>query len=78
MITVYTLPGCIQCRQTIKYLRDAGEPPRVVDLSESPMDMEAVRAMGYSQAPVVVTGDDHWSGFRPDKLMLYVNRPRSA
>jgi glutaredoxin-like protein NrdH len=26
------------------------------------------RALGYLQAPVVVTDDDHWSGFRPDKI----------
>jgi glutaredoxin-like protein NrdH len=24
--------------------------------------------MGYMQAPVVVTENDHWSGFRPDKI----------
>ena len=24
--------------------------------------------MGYMQAPVVVTDNDHWSGFRPDKI----------
>jgi len=25
-------------------------------------------ALGYLQAPVVVAGDDHWSGFRPDRI----------
>jgi glutaredoxin-like protein NrdH len=25
-------------------------------------------ALGYLQAPVVVTGNDHWSGFRPDRI----------
>jgi glutaredoxin-like protein NrdH len=24
--------------------------------------------MGYQQVPVIVAGDDHWSGFRPDKI----------
>ena len=26
------------------------------------------RALDYAQAPVVVAGEDHWSGFRPDKI----------
>jgi len=25
-------------------------------------------ALGYLQALVVVAGDDHWSGFRPDRI----------
>jgi len=25
-------------------------------------------SLGYLQAPVVVTPDAHWSGFRPDRL----------
>jgi protein involved in ribonucleotide reduction len=27
-----------------------------------------VKSLGYLQAPVVVTDEDHWSGFRPDKI----------
>jgi glutaredoxin-like protein NrdH len=27
-----------------------------------------LKALGYMQAPVVVTDQDHWSGFRPDKI----------
>lgn len=25
-------------------------------------------ALGYLQAPVIVAGDEHWSGFRPDRI----------
>ena len=25
-------------------------------------------ALGYLQAPVVVAGGEHWSGFRPDRI----------
>ena len=25
-------------------------------------------ALGYLQAPVVVAGNVHWSGFRPDRI----------
>ena len=37
-------------------------------LSEDPAALEHVKSLGYLQAPVVVTDEDHWSGFRPDKI----------
>jgi len=40
----------------------------VVDVSVDTEALEYVRSLGYSSAPVVVAGDEHWSGFRPDKL----------
>jgi glutaredoxin-like protein NrdH len=79
-ITVYTTPRCSQCTMTKKWLDD---PERgnmegqyeVVDLSQDPQAYEAVKALGYSSAPVVIvntTGDTkdetHWYGFRPDML----------
>jgi glutaredoxin-like protein NrdH len=39
-----------------------------VDMSLDPVALEMVKTMGYTAAPVVVSGDDHWSGFRMDKL----------
>ena len=30
--------------------------------------MKQVVALGYRQAPVVVAGDTHWAGFRPDLI----------
>lgn len=29
---------------------------------------EYVKSLGYQSAPVVVAGDDHWSGFLPDRI----------
>ena len=29
-----------------------------------------VMSLGYLQAPVVIAGDQHWSGFRPDAIKL--------
>jgi len=39
-----------------------------VDLTQDEQALGQVRAMGYQQVPVIVAGDDHWSGFRPDKI----------
>ena len=46
-----------------------------MDLSESDAALEYVKELGYSQAPVVVVDDqDHWSGFRPDKIERVAKR----
>lgn len=68
MITLYVKPGCPQCTATARTLDSTGLEYRSVDLSSDPQALDLVKAMGYMQAPVVVTDADHWSGFRPDKL----------
>lgn len=67
-VTVYTKPACVQCNATYRALDKRGIAYKVVDLSQDPQALEQVRAMGYMQAPVVVAGSDHWSGFRPDMI----------
>lgn len=68
MVTVYTLPACVQCESTKKFLKNKDVPFNVVDMSEDLSALEMVKGLGYQAAPVVIAGDDHWSGFRPDKL----------
>lgn len=68
MITVYSKPACIQCTATTRELDRKGIPYKYIDLTEDSGAMETVRDLGYMQAPVVVAGEDHWSGFRPDKI----------
>ena len=68
MVTVYTKPACVQCNATYKALDKQGVEYRVVDISVDDEAREYVMALGYLQAPVVVTGSDHWSGFRPDRI----------
>ncbi|NYE94460.1 glutaredoxin-like protein NrdH [Psychromicrobium silvestre] len=67
-VTVYTKPACVQCNATYRALDKKGITYQSVDLSQDPDALERVRALGYLQAPVVVTEQDHWSGFRPDKI----------
>lgn len=67
-VTVYTKPACVQCNATYRALDRKGITYRSVDISQDPEALEQVRALGYMQAPVVVTEQDHWSGFRPDKI----------
>ena len=67
-ITVYSKPNCVQCSATYRALDKAGLVYRTVDVALDVEALEQVRALGYAQAPVVVAGEDHWSGFRPDRI----------
>lgn len=68
MITVYSKPACVQCTATTNELERKNIPYKYVDLTKDAEAMDTVRGMGYMQAPVVVAGDEHWAGFRPDKI----------
>jgi glutaredoxin-like protein NrdH len=67
-VTVYTTPTCVQCESTKKLMDKNGIEYSVVDLTQDDAAMAMVRGLGYASAPVVVAGDSHWSGFRPDKI----------
>ena len=71
-VTVYTLPACVQCETTKRMLSRSNIEYSEVDLSQDSEAYEMVKALGYTAAPVVVAGDDHWSGFRPEKLETLV------
>ncbi|QCU79685.1 glutaredoxin family protein (plasmid) [Citricoccus sp. SGAir0253] len=70
-LTVYTTgPACMQCRLTTTALTTAGLEFEEVDVRHTPEALEYIQAeLGYTQAPVVVVTDqDHWSGFQPDQI----------
>ena len=67
-ITLYSKPSCVQCDATKRALNKAGIAYDVVDITEDDDARAMVMALGYVQAPVVITSEDHWSGFRPDKI----------
>jgi glutaredoxin-like protein NrdH len=69
MVTVYSLPACVQCTQTKNYLKKQGVQYSEILLSEDDAATQMVQALGYSSAPVVIYGDNHWSGFRPDLIV---------
>lgn len=68
MITVYSKPSCVQCTATYKALDKHGLDYEVVDITTDPDARDYVMALGHLQAPVVVAGDEHWSGFRPGRI----------
>ena len=73
-ITVYTMPNCVQCEQSKRYLDTKQVEYSVVDISEDSKAYEFVTSLGYKSAPIIVAGNDHWSGFRLERLNGIVDR----
>ena len=67
-VTVYSKPNCPQCTQTKKKWEQKGIAFEVIDISQDKKAAQTVNDLGYRQVPVVVSGEKHWSGFRPDLL----------
>lgn len=67
-ITVYSKPACVQCTATTRALDARGLQYDVIDLSQDGEALQMVQELGYRQAPVVIAGDSHWAGFRPDMI----------
>lgn len=67
-VTVYSKPSCVQCDATKRHLNKIDVAYDVVDVSVDEEAFNYVVGLGYSAVPVVVVGDDHWSGYQPDKL----------
>ena len=69
-VTVYTLPACVQCDSTKRYLNRELIEFVEVNLQDDPGAYEMIKAKGFTQAPIVMAGERIWSGFRMDELRL--------
>ena len=67
-VTMFTTSWCGYCRRLSSQMDREGIAYDVVDITEDADALAKVKSLGYVQAPVVITGEDHWSGFRPDKI----------
>ena len=72
-VIVYTQPNCTQCEQTKRFLDMRKVDYKPVDITEDREAYDKVIAMGYKSVPVVTFGNEHWSGFKFDRLMSIVN-----
>jgi glutaredoxin-like protein NrdH len=68
IVTVYTKPACVQCTATVKALARRHIAYQNVDITIDDEARDYVMALGYTQAPVVIAGAEHWCGFRPDRI----------
>lgn len=71
-ITVHTKPDCQQCVATIRKLDKLGL--RYVTEQLTDESAAKFKRFGHMSAPVVITPEESWSGFRPDKIETYFKK----
>lgn len=67
-ITVYTKPSCVQCDATKRHLTKLGLEFETIDITQDQEAYDKIIGLGFQAAPVVITEDDSWAGYKPDKL----------
>ena len=69
MVTVYSLPNCVQCNATMRTMDKLGIEYRIESASDH---AESLKKRGYRSAPIVRVEtdsyEDWWSGFKPEKI----------
>ena len=79
-LTVYVLPGCVNCTATTGALDAAGVTYRLVELVLDEKAVEYVLQLGYTETPIVTVGTAHWSvtAARTDHLYTVPTDPMEA
>ena len=67
-ITVYQSPHVCSATPPYKALDKAGVAYEVIDISQDSDARDYVMALGYLRGAGRRGGDEHWSGFRPDRI----------
>ena len=65
MVKLFSKPSCYQCEATKKYLNNRNVLYEEIDVSGDSSELEK---LGFRSVPVVVTSEESWFGFRPEKL----------
>ena len=72
-VTLYSKPGCVQCRATQRVFDSKCVNYNYVDVSESPEALERIKKLGYLAAPVVYVDENtHWSGHQPQLIEKHI------
>jgi glutaredoxin-like protein NrdH len=71
-VTVYTMPNCVQCKNTYRFLDKYGVEYTTIDIYEDQSAAGVLEKYNFQSAPVVVVdangAEDAWCGFRPEKI----------
>lgn len=67
-VTVYSKPDCVQCDSTKRLMDREGIEYTSVDITQDKEAYDYVLGLGYQAVPVVVAGEQHWYGFRAERV----------
>jgi glutaredoxin-like protein NrdH len=65
MVTLYTKQHCPQCKATKRRLGKIGVDYKELDAMNH---LEELKSLGFMAAPVVITDNESWSGYRPEMI----------
>lgn len=68
IVKIYAKPDCLMLEATKRLLNRDNVQYLVVDVSVDEEALTYALSLGYTKLPVVIAGDEHWSGFRPEKI----------
>lgn len=73
-VTVLSKPNCVQCAATTRKLDALGIDYTKRDVTEDSAAFDLAVSLGYMAAPVVIVDgtDEHWAGFRPERIAALV------
>lgn len=67
-VVVYDKDNCGECRKTEKLLDELGVSYETKNVSHDPDALAYIKELGFTQAPVVIVGEEKWSGHQPQKI----------
>jgi len=73
MVKVYTKSNCPQCTATKRALNRYSIEYTEIDMENDLEALSYVKGLGFQAAPVVITADDSWSGYKPENIKALAN-----
>lgn len=77
-ITVYTKPGCVQCRATARQFDKADVRIDTIDVSVDTAAAQLLEDLGFRSVPVIIADGQSWAGHRPDRVDAVIRQTTEA
>lgn len=74
--TIYSRPGCIQCRATTREFDKHQLPYTLIDISTDDEARQYLTSLGFTAVPAVIAGTRRWAGHRPDRILALTQKAR--
>lgn len=73
-VTVYSKPNCPHCNIVKAQFKKHNVPFTEVDITKNPDALERIKARGFTQAPIVFSEDDSFSGADAQGIARFVEK----
>lgn len=67
-VTVFSRPGCVPCTRVKSWFDTKGIEYEERNVYEDEEALNTITNLGYSGVPVILAGDQHWSGINLEKM----------